>query len=214
MSTTILLVDDHPIFRQGIASLISMNPRYKIVGEAPSRRTALELARSLKPHLILLDLTLGEENGLELLKDLQIFVPESRVLILSMHDEAVYAERALAAGAVGYVEKNQASDLVLEAMETVLSGKRWFSPQVKERLVDSLWNADRRRTINGVAGLSDRELEVFTLMGKGMGTSRIATQLNLSVRTIETYQDHLKQKLGCAGNQELRIRAADWNAKS
>jgi len=214
MIAKILLVDDHPLFRKGIASLLSLSPGLLLVGEAAHRREALELVIRVRPDLVLLDLTLGEESGLELLKDLRVFHPDLRVLVLSMHDEAVYAERALAAGAWGYVEKNEASEKVLEAIRTVLGGQRWFSDAVKERLLEFSSPVSRGSSQDAVGTLSDRELEVFTWIGRGLGVTRIAEQLHLSVKTIETYKEHLKQKLLCRDTQELKIKAAEWNARN
>jgi DNA-binding NarL/FixJ family response regulator len=208
--TKLLLIDDHPIFRKGLASLIAMTPGFLVVGEASNRAEALDQAAALKPDVVLLDLTLGNESGLELLKDLRALHTDLRVLVLSMHDESVYAERALAAGAHGYVQKQEASLRVMEALRTVVQGKKWFSPEMKDKLLENLF--DGRRESLGLARLSDRELEVFTWMARGLGTSKIAETLGVSVKTIDTHKEHLKQKLHCRDSQELRIKAAQWMA--
>jgi len=211
MSTTLYLIDDHPIFRKGLASLITMNPGFEVVGEASGRNEALCQLGELKPDVVLLDLTLGTESGLELLKDLKVLYPDIRVLVLSMHDESVYAERSLAAGAHGYVQKQEASQKVMEAVRTVVQGKKWFSPEMKDKLLQNLFEG-RKDAGLGLARLSDRELEVFTWMGRGLGSSKIAQTLGLSVKTVDTHKEHLKQKLHCKDSQELRIKATEWLA--
>jgi DNA-binding NarL/FixJ family response regulator len=213
LSAKIVLVDDHPIFRKGLSSLISLQPGYQVTGEASTRSEALDLTRKQLPDLILVDLSLGGESGLELIKDLKVICPQTGILVLSMHDETLYAERALMAGAEGYVEKKEVAQKVLEAIHTVLVGRKWFSPDMKERLLESFLNGRGGRPADSMASLSDREFEVFSCIGRGLGSSRIAEQLGLSVRTIDTYKEHLKLKLHCRDTQELRIKATEWVAK-
>lgn len=213
MTTKLLLIDDHPLFRKGLASLIAMTPGFAVVGEASNRVEALSQVGALRPDLILLDLTLGTDSGLELLKDLRALHPEIKVLVLSMHDESVYAERALAAGARGYVQKQEASLRVMEAIRAVVQGRTWYSPEVRDKLLQNLFDGRTGPGTDGLSRLSDRELEVFTWMGRGLGSSKIAETLGLSVKTVDTHKEHLKQKLHCRDSQELRIRAAEWAAR-
>ncbi|NNM53922.1 MAG: response regulator transcription factor [Spirochaetales bacterium] len=210
MKTRIVLVDDHPIFRKGLASLIAKSPRDIVVGEASDRSEAIQVIEETHPDVVLLDLSLGGDNGLELLKDLMTKHTGLRVLILSMHDERVYAERSLAAGAFGYVQKDEVSQRVLEAVSAVSNGRKWFSDDVKELMLQNMLGGGTTVTPDVASKLTDRELEVFTWMGRGLGSRMIAEKIGLSIKTIDTHKEHIKQKLGCATTQELRILANEW----
>ena len=153
---------------------------------------------------------LGEENGLELIKDLHIQCPESRLIVLSMHEEEIYAQRTLHAGAQAYNQKDEVDIVVIEAMRTVLAGQIWLSPQMNNRLLLDGFKGRKTDADSLLARLSDRELEVFSLIGKGYGSQEIAKRLNLSIKTINSHRENLKQKLGCASSQELRLLAIGW----
>ena len=214
MVSRILLIDDHPIFCQGIAALLAAHQGLTLGGEASTRAEALELLGRKPADLVIVDLSLGNDSGLELIKDIKVLGTQTRILVLSMHDELVYAARALSAGADGYVQKTEAPMKVIEAIHGVLQGKKWFSPAVKERLLESVLNGRKDRGADQVDSLTDREFEVFNLIGRGWGSTRIAAMLGLSVRTIDTHKDHLKQKLDCKDTQELRIKAFEWTSRS
>ena len=210
----ILLVDDHPIVRQGVAQLIDREPDLKVCGEANTAHQALALLSSLKPDLAVIDLSLEDRNGLDLLKDMKVRFPKLHVLVLSMHDESLYAERALHAGAKGYIMKQEAPDRVLTAIRTILAGEVYVSEKMGARMLRSL--ADKRSGSNAspIERLSDRELEVFRLVGKGFSTSEIAEQLFLGVKTVETHREHIKLKLKLIKKGELLRYAVQWSTEN
>ena len=211
--TTIVLVEDHSLFRKGLRLMLEEQPSCRVVAEAHDRRTGMQAVLDHRPDLAFVDLGLGEENGLELIKDLHIQSPETRLIVLSMHEEEIYAQRTLHAGARAYIQKNEVDQVVIEAMRTVLEGKIWLSPQMNSRLLMDMFTGRKHDDDSLVARLSDRELEVFSLIGKGYGSQEIAQRLNLSIKTINSHRENLKQKLGCAGSQELRILAIGWKDK-
>jgi two-component system, NarL family, response regulator NreC len=204
---TVLIVEDHPIFLKGLHQLLASESGFTIVAEASNCKDAMAFLASKKPSLILVDLTLGDESGLDLIKDVKAASPGVRILVLSMHDERFYAERALAAGAHGYCMKEEAADHIMEALRTVAVGKTWLSPRFRERSADYSQEAG---WISSVHKLSDREFQVFTLIGKGLGTVEIAAKLNLSAKTIDTHKENIKLKLHCATSQDLRQYAIEW----
>ena len=213
----LLLVDDHPILRQGLASVLNQQTHLCVCGEANDPAEALALAERLQPDLALVDLSLRNGDGVELLKDLRVRQPRLLTLVLSMHDEALYAERALRAGARGYVMKQEKLDRLLLAISRVLAGAIYVSDQVAARAV-------QRLAVGGVPGalempqsldsyverLTDRELQVFRLIGRGLGTRLIADNLHLSRKTIESHREHIKTKLGLRDGSELVQRAIQW----
>jgi DNA-binding NarL/FixJ family response regulator len=209
----VLLVDDHPVLRQGIAELVNSEGNLEVCGEAGNMQDAFTLAGKLKPDLIIIDVSLDGNNGIELMKNLSTRYVSIPLLAYSMHDESIYAERALRAGARGYVMKQASPDVLLGAIQEVLKGKTFLSKQMSEHLVGKLVGAGRPGAPIGSAieKLSDRELEVLQLMGQGMGTSQIADKLCLSVKTIETYREHLKVKLDLNTGQELLRYAIEWS---
>lgn len=210
---SILLVDDHPILRRGIADLINAEADLQVSGEAGTMQEAMSEASRLKPDLVIVDVSLDGNNGIELMKNFTSRWSGLRILAYSMHDEAIYAERALRAGAKGYVMKESDPDALMKAIREVLKGKIYLSEAMSDRLLGKLvgaGNSDSPVT-SPVDKLSDRELEVLQLLGKGMGTSQIADKLCLSVKTIETYREHLKQKLNLASGQELLRYAIEWS---
>jgi len=202
---TILLVDDHPIVRRGLRQLFEHEPDLTVCGEAEDIASALEAAARLEPDLALVDLSLQGRSGLELTRQLQIYHPSLPVLILSLHDEKLYAKRALRAGAKGYVMKRRADTDILHAARQVLAGHCYVSPAVQEQLHETLEEA----TFD-VSHLTDREFEVFLLIGQGYAPRHIAEQLSLSVSTVEVYRQHLKDKLNLGSATELRRYAITW----
>jgi len=214
--TRIVLVDDHPMLIRGIADLINGEADLEVVGEASTFQEAMALVGKLKPGLIVVDVSLDGNNGIELMKNLSGREGSPPILAYSMHDESIYAERALRAGAKGYVMKQAEPEVLLTAIHQILKGKIFLSEQMSERLLGKLVGAGSTTTTTAwpIDKLSDRELEVLQLLGQGMGTSQIADKLCLSVKTIETYREHLKQKLNLANGQELLRYAIEWSLNS
>lgn len=206
----VLVVDDHPIVRQGLTLLINREPDLEVCGEAEEAQSATQAIATLRPDIALLDISLGGPDGIELLKQLRARDLKLPVLILSMHDEAIYAERALRAGANGYIMKQEATDAVLTAIRRILSGEIYVSDLVASRMLRQLAHGNSPLKESPVAGLSDRELEVFRLIGEGHGTRQIAGVLHLSVKTVETYQAHIKEKLALRNARELQQHAIEW----
>lgn len=211
--TRIILVDDHPIVRRGIADLINSEADLSVVGDAGTMQEAMSLASTVKPDLMIVDVSLDGNNGIELMKNLSSRWSTLPILAYSMHDEAIYAERALRAGAKGYVMKEAEPDSLLAAIREVLKGKIYLSSAMSDRLLGKLVGVGNASNVTAspVDKLSDRELEVLQMLGKGLGTSQIADKLCLSVKTIETYREHLKQKLNLASGQELLRYAIEWS---
>ncbi len=207
---TFLVVDDHPIFRQGLVALIRSNAGYRVCAEAGTVAESLAALEQSVPDMALVDITLVGQNGLDLVKTLKATHPEVLVLIISMHDEVVYAERALRAGARGYVMKQEAASVMLGAIETVLSGRIYVSATMRDRLLETMFNKREEPETPSVERLSDRELEVLELIGQGYGAAESAKMLNLSVKTVNAYRDHIKEKLRIDGAGELRRFAVKW----
>jgi DNA-binding NarL/FixJ family response regulator len=207
----ILLVDDHPLVREGIATLIRTTPDLVITAEAGSAADALSALEEEQPDLVLLDISLPGANGIELLKDLHVRYPRMHVLVLSMHEESVYAERALRAGAHGYIMKQEPGARVVEAIRCVLRGELYVSPSLAARMLKLfVANKQGKDTRTSVERLSDRELQVYTHIGSGLSTQEIAVQLHLSVKTIQTYREHIKRKLGLRNATDLVHHATHW----
>lgn len=214
----ILLVDDHPILRQGLANVLNQQAHLAVCGEAGDPAEALASAERLRPDLALIDLSLRGGDGIELLKDLRVRHPRILTLVLSMHDEALYAERALRAGARGYVMKQEKLERLLFAINRVLSGAIYVSEQVAAHAVARLAVGgtgiaaqESPKTMDAfVERLTDRELQVFRLVGRGLGTRLIAETLHLSRKTIESHREHIKTKLGFKDGSELIQRAIQW----
>jgi DNA-binding NarL/FixJ family response regulator len=203
----LLLVDDHPILREGLAHLINREGDLKVCGQADTLPKALVAVKALKPELVIADIALKGGNGLELIKAILGLDPELPILILSVLDEALFAERSLRAGARGYVMKQEPIDELMGAIRRVLRGGRYLSQRMQERLLDNLSSGPGNGSTPKIDCLSNRELEVFHLVGQGHGTREIAEQLCLSIKTIETYRAHIKEKLKLRTGMEL-IRAA------
>jgi DNA-binding NarL/FixJ family response regulator len=207
----ILVVDDHAIVRQGLMQLINRESDMCVCGDAETAADALKLIALLSPDVAIVDVSLKEDSGLELVKDIRIRHPKLAVLILSMHDETFYAERFLRAGARGYIMKEVATEKLLIALHRVLAGEVYLSERMSSRilhkLVDGSGVAPIRATVDV---LSDRELEVFSLIGLGLGTRDIAKRLHVSVKTVEAHRAHIKEKLNLQGATELLQQAIQW----
>lgn len=204
----ILIVDDHPLVRTGFAQLIGDTHDLEVCGEAGGTADGLELATSLKPDLAIIDLSLAGGSGLDLIEHIKARDPKILILVASMHDEELYAERVLNAGARGYINKQEAQDKIIQAIRQVLSGKVYLSERMTERMIAGM--VDGKSEKRDLDALSNRELQVFELIGQGTPTSKMAEHLNLSVKTIETHQAHIKKKLGLNSAHELTHRAVRW----
>lgn len=206
----VMLVDDHPIVREGLKVHITAQPDLEICAETGSIRSAQQLVRNHQPDIVIVDLYLEDGNGLELIRRLRYQYPELKILVCSMSDESLFAERAVNAGANGYINKQEVAEHVVAAIRQILAGKVYFSPTMVQHVISGFAN---RVPVNQspIDALSDRELEVFTLIGKGEATSQIAAQLHLSVKTIETHRDKIKRKLGLSSGNQLVRHAVQWD---
>lgn len=209
----VLIVDDHPVFRHGVSAMINAEADLEVCGEAGSAPSALEAMRSLNPDVVMVDISLPGSNGIELLKAMKAECPKLPMLVVSMHDESLYALRALRAGALGYVMKAEALDSILTAIRKVLQGDAYLSPKFSERLVFKAIRSLEDGLGSPVDKLSDRELEVLNLTGRGFGAQDIASELHLSVKTIETHRAHIKEKLGFHDSKEMVRFAIEWVAQ-
>jgi DNA-binding NarL/FixJ family response regulator len=206
----ILLVDDHSFMRDGLAQLIDRQPDMKVCGEAGDPGEAMTQLEKTKPDLVLTDLTMPGRSGLEFIKDLRARDPSIAILVISMHDEAVYAERVLRAGARGYIMKGAGGENLLTALRQVLRGEVYVSPQVSARIVASLTGDKPRGSASPIEKLTDREFEIFQLIGQGKSTRDIAEQLHLSPKTVDVHRTHLKEKLELKDATSLIRHAVRW----
>ena len=206
----VLIIDDHPVLRMGITLLINNTPGWSVCAEAGSGTEGLDRARVLKPDLILLDLTLPDRNGLDLLQEFQESLPEVPVLILSMHDEMLYAERALRGGARGYVMKETGGAKVIEALNTVIEGRVFVSDRVSSELLGNLNRRSQTGPRSPLGTLTDREFEIFRLIGEGKSTRVIAAQLGLSPKTVDVHRANIKEKLAIRDLPTLIRQAVCW----
>ncbi|MGC4028941.1 MAG: response regulator transcription factor [Steroidobacteraceae bacterium] len=208
MKRRVLIVDDHPIVRQGMKLMIDAEPDLAVCGEAQTEQEARSQVRSLAPDAVVVDLSLDQGDGFNVVRDISAHFPDMRVLVLSMHDEAVYAERLLAEGAAGYIMKQAATDQLVDALRVVLHGGTYLSEPVRQRLGHSRQGADEPRS-----RLSARELQVINLIGRGVGSRDIAGRLSLSVKTIESHRAAIKRKLGLTTNAQLVQYAIQWHGR-
>jgi DNA-binding NarL/FixJ family response regulator len=206
----VLIVDDHPIVRQGLAQLINQESDLHVCGQAEDGHEALQGIRTLDPDMVVVDISLKDTSGIELIKDIKVQYPNLPVLTLSMHDEGIYAERAMRAGARGYIMKQEATEKVVTAIRRVLAGEVYVSEGMAAKMVGKLIAGPSEVGGSPVDRLSDRELEVFRLIGAGYGTREMAEKLHLSVKTIETYRAHIKEKLDLVDANELLRTAITW----
>ncbi len=205
----VFLVDDHPIVRRGFQLLLGMEQDMVVCGEADSGPVALQKILALKPDAAIVDLTLKGGGGLELIKQIRAQAPRLKLLVFTMRDEAIYAERALKAGADGYLTKEEGTEKAIQALRLLMAGKRYVSDGVAQKLMDNLVGkpvaSDR-----GLESLTDRELEVLEALGNGLGSREIAEKLHLSIKTIESHREHMKAKLGLTRATELVSYAFNW----
>ena len=210
----ILIVDDHPLFREGLGQMIDRNPDLMVCGEAADAAQALTAIAELKPDLALVDITLGGSNGLDLIKVIKEKFADLPVLVVSMHEESLYAERALRAGAMGYVMKHEPAKTVRTAITKVLGGDIYLSERMSSTMLSKLMRGKNEPPVSPLEKLSDRELEVFQMLGQGKGTRQIAEELNLTIPTINSFRNRIKEKLQLKSATELMLHAIHWFRES
>ncbi len=206
----VFIVDDHPIVRQGLVQLISQETGFMVSGDAGDVAGVLESIAKCKPDIVIVDLSLGHSSGIRLIEDISRFDPALPVLVLSMHDESLYAERCLRAGARGYVMKKEPPEKLMLALNKMVSGDIYISEKLGAKLLHTLISRKPGGSASPVESLSNRELEVFQLIGQGLKTRKVAEQLGLSVKTIETYIEHIKKKMHLNDSRDLFLRAVKW----
>lgn len=206
----VLLVDDHPLTRHGLCQILNGESDIKVCGEAQTAPQALSLVASLKPDLVLADLSLPSKSGLEFIKDMKTLHPKVPVLVLSMHDENVYASRALRAGARGYVMKSEEGQNLIKAIRLVMLGQIYVSPELSAVLLNHFLGASPSNSKESLSELSDREFEVYQLIGQGLSTNEIGRRLCISTKTVETHRIHLKEKLNLKTAMDLTSQAVQW----
>ncbi len=209
-TTRILIVDDHPIVRQGISLLVNHEPDMMICGEADSASSALKVIEQARPDVAIVDLSLNQSSGLELIKDIKIRYPQLQILVLSMRDESFYAERVLRAGARGYITKEEGTEKVIEGIRAILGGHVYLSERLASKMINKWVDGGSNKSGPLIQNLTDRELQVFELLGMGMSTREVAQKLHLSIKTIESHREHIKDKLDLAGATELLKHAIQW----
>jgi DNA-binding NarL/FixJ family response regulator len=206
----VVVVDDHPLFRERLCQLINNEPALEISGEAETAEEALEMIRETLPDMAIVDITLKTSSGLELIKSIKALSIGIPVLVLSMHDEALYAERAMRAGASGYITKNQEAPQILEAVRTVLAGKIYLSVEMTSFLLKGFIATGSRNPSNPIERLSDRELQILSLIGRGRSTRDIAKMLDLGIATVDTYRARIKDKMNFRNATDLLHFAIRW----
>jgi len=207
--TRVLIVDDHPLVREGLAMRISLQPDLEVCGQAATEDEALALVEETEPDLVLVDVRLEKGDGIALVKQVKSRHPRIKMLVLSGFRESLYAERALRAGALGYLNKEESNEKLLDAIRTVLAGERYVSPRIAQRLLGQAVGGSREAK-TPIERLSDRELEVFRMIGEGLTGKAIADRLYLSPHTIDTHRENIKRKLGLADGAELTCAALQW----
>jgi len=212
-TSRIMIVDDHALVRHGLGQLISGEADLEVCAQAATIDEALGRLDS-EPDLIVIDISLKEGNGIELIKQVKARDADIKMLVSSMHDESLFAERALHAGAKGYINKQESTENVLDAIRHVLDGHIYLSPKMTDRLLHGVVEGQRVPETSSIEKLSDRELQVFELIGQGMSTRQIANQLSLSIKTIETHREHIKGKLNLKNGAELSRHAVRWVLES
>ena len=206
----IVIVDDHPLFRKGLEDLIHSEGSFAVCGEAGNAAEAMEIIRKLNPDLAIVDLSLPGANGIELIKNVRAEFPKLPILVLSMHDESLYALRALRAGAGGYVMKHEAMANVIHAIHEVFNGRPYLSPAMAAQVITKFAHRNAEGAADPVERLSDRELEILELIGKGNEVRQIAKLLHLSPKTVETHRAHIKDKLDLKNSREVARFALQW----
>jgi DNA-binding NarL/FixJ family response regulator len=210
----ILIVDDHPIVRRGLAELINQDTQLKVVAEAESAIDAMRTIRASPPDLAVVDLSLKDTSGIELVKQIKAEWPALPVLVLSMHDESLYAERALRAGALGYIMKQEGTEKLVTAIHSVLRGEVYLSDRMARQVLGRMVSGKPAVPASPLDILSDRELEVFEQIGRGNSTRQIAQRLCVSIKTVESHREHIKRKLALRNASELVQRATEWLLRS
>ena len=206
----ILIVDDHPVVRDGLTLLISQEHDMEVCGQVEGLTEALQFYTRKQPDLLIIDISLKDGSGIELIKEIKARNPNAKMLVASMHDEALFAERALRAGAMGYINKSEGTDRVVDAIRQVLGGKITLSPRMTERMLHRSVGTSNGPERSPIEKLSDRELETFEMIGQGLTTRQIAARLHLSPKTVESYREHIKVKLNLENANELTRHAVQW----
>ena len=207
----ILVVDDHPLVREGLVNLISQQSDFEICGEAGNEPQALQLIETARPDLTIVDITLENGSGIELIKNIKAIYPAVKTLVLSMHDESLYAERALRAGARGYIMKREAAKKIIDGIHSVLAGQLYVSEKVSAKMAEKFVEGGTAATASPIEQLSNRELEVFQLLGRGHSTRQIADHLHVGFKTVQAYNARIKEKLKLANATELLRAAMHWH---
>jgi len=207
----VLIVDDHPLIRERLADILNRESDLGVCGEAEDRRGAIEAIRKLAPDLVIVDLTLKDSDGLELIKDIRVGWPKLAVLVVSMHDESLYAERVIRAGARGYITKQEATRNILVAVRRVLAGRIYLNEKAASHLLTRLTGVTKPGFAGPAELLADRELQVFELTGYGLNTHQIAERLHIGFKTVETYRARIREKLNIKDANELLQRAISWS---
>lgn len=210
----VLIVDDHSLVRRGMVELLSHERDLTVCGEAADLPSAFRMLREARPDVAVVDITLNSGNGLELIKEIKACHPHVRIVVSSMHDESLFGERCLRAGAAGYVNKEEAAEKVVAAIRTVLAGRLYLSDQLAQRMLMRAVGQTDAGTASPLDSLTDRELEVFALIGQGLTTRQIAEKLDLSVKTIESYRENIKSKLDLKNAAELSLHAVHWTMEN
>ncbi len=210
MSIRVFIVDDHPLVRQGLTQIIGGQEDFEVCGEAEDSSSAMRGIENHKPDVVIVDISLQGNNGLELIKNLKAIHEKLPILVFSMHDESIYAQRALRAGAKAYVMKKESSEKIIEAIRKILKGEIYVSPRVADQVLHQIVNGPSNSAASPVDRLTDRELEVVQLIGRGLSTREIAESLHLSVKTIESHRAHVKEKLNLRNATELVQFSVQW----
>lgn len=214
MKKTVFIVDDHPICRAGIRAMINTEPLLEVIGEAASANEASFFLREHKPDVVVLDLSLKEGSGLQMIKHIRSHLPRTKILVASMHNEFIYAERVLRLGANGYINKEQASESILHAIIQLLNGKIYLGKEVSDYILHrSMTNYVTEEEVDPTDTLSNRELEIFSKIGAGLSSKSIAEQLHLSTKTVDSHRENIKRKLGIFDGSSLVQRAVSWVVK-
>jgi DNA-binding NarL/FixJ family response regulator len=206
----IFIVDDHAMFREGLRQLIEHDSRLAVCGDAPDAATAMAGIRQSKPDVVIVDITLADSSGLDLVKNLRNEYEDLPVLVVSMHEESLYAERALRSGAMGYVMKNEPAKTVTAAIHSVLRGEMYLSRKMSSSVISKFMRGETEKPTSPLEILSDRELEVFRMLGQGKGTRQIAQDLGLTIPTIQSFRNRIKEKLHIKTAPELVLHAINW----
>jgi DNA-binding NarL/FixJ family response regulator len=210
--TRIAIIDDHPLVREGLATRIDAQPDMQVCGEAADIQSALELIVTTLPALVIVDIALKDGHGIDLIKKIVATGIPTRMLVVSAYDESLFAERALRAGALGYINKQELQGKVLDAIRTVLRGERYLSAAMAQRFIAQAIGG--RTAQSGAEALTDRELQIFQLIGRGRSTREIAQELNISVHTIDSHREHIRSKLDLRNGNELIQRAVQWHIEN